>query len=102
MTDPVAAQPVEVSTRLVHDGSVFAVLSSGALHTSSDGLTWTTTPTVPAVYLDNVQVQDGIWVGVGNAYDAQAWWRSENGVDWAPAVGPQGHPILEIAALPAP
>ena len=90
---------VELSTRLVFDGTEFAILSNGAIHTSPDGASWTTTPTSPSIALDNVQVHDGIWVGVGNAYDQQAWWVSDNGIDWSPASGPQGHPIIEIAAM---
>jgi hypothetical protein len=90
----------------VWTGSEFMVWNYGSLYRSSDGQNWTVEDTMPAdIDLGVVAVSDrGTMVGVTNHwqqhYDAQTFYRSDDGVHWEilPSTAyTGGHPIKAIA-----
>jgi hypothetical protein len=90
----------------VWTGSEFMVWNRGTLYRSADGETWTQTPIVPSdIDLGATAVAEGgTFVGVTNHwqqhYDAQIFYRSEDGVHWEALDATAytgGHPIKLIA-----
>ncbi len=95
-----------MTSHLVWTGSEFVAWSQNAKHASSDGITWTATPTSPAgLGLGPATVStDGVFVAVTGAwrawYDQQQFFRSTDGVSWtALAAGSfqGGHPIRAMS-----
>jgi hypothetical protein len=87
-------------------GSELMAWSYGTLHRSTDGETWTTTATVPSnLDIGVTAISDqGTFVAVNAGwaewYDAQVFYRSEDGVHWEALSGDAftgGHPIQSIA-----
>ena len=87
-----------MSSRLLFDGSQFVVWSPGQMHTSPDGVNWTTTAVSGGLTLDSTAVSDtGTYVGVAGWYADQTFYRSTDGVNWSATGGSAaGHPIYEI------
>ena len=90
----------------IWNGSEFMAWSYGTLYRSSDGQSWTTTPTVPGdVDFGVTAVSDaGTIVAVSNDweqdYENQVFYRSEDGVNWDVLPGSAftgGHQIQVIA-----
>ena len=90
----------------IWNGSEFMAWSYGTLYRSTDGQIWTMTETVPSdIEIGVAAVSDqGTIVGVTNGrqqhYDAQVFYRSEDGVHWDVLPGDAytgGHPIKVIA-----
>ena len=73
----------------VWDGTRFWWWGNGNAFSSVDGMTWDAQPMNPALNLGAVAVDpdSGVFVAVRGGwqvwYDAQAFYRSENGVEWA-------------------
>jgi hypothetical protein len=94
----------DISSHAVYDGSRFLVWSRGTLHSSVDGKSWQTTPTVPAdLTLGPVAVDDeGGLVSVRGGwnvwYEDQRFYRSDDGVNWSePESFIGSHPIRAMA-----
>jgi hypothetical protein len=103
-----------MESRMVWTGTEFMVWSSGKVHRSPDGTTWTSTntqtrrngtlsggPNIGAV----ARGENGTFVGVKGGwqvwYDQQRFYRSTDGVIWdelATGDYTQGHPITAMAA----
>lgn len=90
----------------VWTGSQFMVWGAGQRYSSTDGATWTATPTVPSgMRINAVAASDtGTLVAVSHRwlgwYEAQEFYRSEDGVNWTalPESNYVGsHPIWFIA-----
>ena len=90
----------------IWNGSEFMAWNYGTLHRSTDGEAWTTTETVPDdIDIGVTAVSDsGTIVGVTSHwqqhYDAQVFYRSEDGVHWEVLPSdayPGGHPIKVMA-----
>jgi hypothetical protein len=95
-----------VESHLLWAGDRFVVWSVGAMHTSADGVSWSTTPTEPGLSLGAVAYRPdtGTFVAVNSGwaqwYGEQRFYRSEDGIVWEPLssdafVG--GHPVRFIA-----
>ncbi len=81
-------------TQIVFNGSQFVGWSRGQTWKSSDGLTWTSTPTkidginAPSWWTATTQYnpKTGTYVGIlnayGNEYDKQKAYRSKDGINW--------------------
>jgi hypothetical protein len=101
-------------SRILWNGTQFIAWSSGKVHRSTDGITWTSTntqtrvngtlsggPNIGAVAIN----ADGTLVGVKGGwqvwYEQQRFYRSTDGVIWdelATGNYKQGHPITAMAA----
>lgn len=95
----------DVTSHLVWTGDRFMVWDRGVAWESTDGETWTSTPTEPAtLHLGAVEVSpEGTFVAVRGGwnqwYASQRWYRSTDGVTWTEL--PDGayvgsHPIRDI------
>lgn len=93
-------------TNIIWSGSEFMTWTRGTLYRSTDGEAWATVETQPT----NVDIgvaamsDEGTIVGISNGwqqhYDSQAFYRSEDGVQWEvlpPDAYTGGHPIKAIA-----
>ena len=94
-----------IGSDAVSTGTEAFVWGAGEVHRSTDGLTWTSQPISPAnLRLGAVAVSDGgTFVGVNDgwqqAYEAQVFYRSTDGVNWEPLPAgsyQSGHPIRDI------
>jgi len=93
------------SSALIATGSEFMMWSVGAVLRSTDGMTWTRTPTEPSIEVGAVaRSPEGTFVAVRGGwnhwYGDQVFYRSTDGVRWETldlAAAPQGHPISWIA-----
>jgi hypothetical protein len=94
-----------IESQLVWSGTDFRAWSADAMYASSDGVSWTSTPTVPNLRIGPVAASnDGVFVGVRGGwqvwYDQQEFYRSDDGINWQlldsnSFVG--SHPIRSIA-----
>jgi BNR/Asp-box repeat len=94
------------SSHLIFNGSEFMVWSQGTRHASSDGITWTATPTsIGNLRLGPTAVDaNGRIVGVRGGwqvwYADQAFYFSDDGVDWSELAAGSfvgSHPIRAMA-----
>jgi hypothetical protein len=93
-------------------GRFVAIADEGnerVLYESSDGASWTGAPTDLPVAASSVVLghsdATGTLIAASGAYEAQRFFRSDDGLHWTEALGaPGGHPIRRIvsAALAAP
>ena len=89
------------SSALIATGSEFMMWTNGAILRSTDGMTWTRTPTEPAIEVGAVaRSPEGTFVAVRGGwnhwYGDQYFYRSTDGIRWeqlSVAAAPQGHPI---------
>ena len=89
------------SSALIATGTEFMMWSFDALLRSTDGMTWTRTPTVPSIEVGAVaRSPEGTFVAVRGGwnhwYSEQYFYRSTDGIRWEQlglAAAPQGHPI---------
>ncbi len=96
---------VEVTSDLLFDGTHFLAWSSGNLHQSTDGETWSTTALSENLRLGAVaRGDDGTLVAVNGGwqvwYEQQTFYRSADGIDWellGAASYTGSHPIFDIA-----
>jgi hypothetical protein len=93
------------SSDILSTGTELLLWADGALLRSTDGASWTSTPTEPRVQIGAVaRSADGTFVGVrggwNNWYESQRFYRSEDGIRWqelAETDARRGHPIGWIA-----
>lgn len=89
------------SSALIATGTEFMMWSFGAILRSTDGMTWTRTPTEPSIEVGAVaRSPEGTFVAVRGGwnhwYGDQYFYRSTDGIRWEQlglAAAPQGHPI---------
>lgn len=93
----------EILSHGVWTGSEFQYWGDdGTMTASTDGLEWITTPMTTPMRIGPVARSDeGTYVAIDSVwsgYEAQQFWRSTDGLEWAPATGQAaGHPIFHIA-----
>ena len=109
-----ASGTVPLRANGIWNGSEFMAWNFGTLYRSSNGRSWTSRSTVPDdIDFGVAAVSDqGTIVGVSNgweqSYDAQVFYRSDDGVNWEELPGSAytgGHPIHVITfgyGLPSP
>ena len=89
------------SSALIATGSEFMMWTNGAILRSTDGMSWTRTPTEPSIEVGAVaRSPEGTFVAVRGGwnhwYGDQYFYRSTDGIRWEQlglAAAPQGHPI---------
>jgi hypothetical protein len=95
----------ELSSHAVFDGESFKVWSRGTLHSSEDGVSWSSQPTSPAdvsigpVAADAQGRLAAVRGGWDVWYEDQRFYYSEDGVNWTEANEYWGgHPIRALAS----
>ena len=77
-------------------GDAFWMVTGGAIHASTDGLSWSSRALPGGVDFDRVaRAEDGTYVGVGGG-DRFYW--SDDGETWTRADAPAGNGILRVVA----